>query len=386
MYFDKLKTVNAEVTYSRFDGVSSTEFNLMVTPTEKGSVDNQLEAIREALNRFMDKFNLEQQSIVFQRFFASDLTNQSDKLANADLLNCDCAVSIIQQTPLDGTKIGLWTCLMQGSNNTEFKKEKEGKRVVMSHNDYSHVYTTQMHGQYGDVCSYKQTNQIFGNYLDLLKGMNLTLEEHCIRTWFYVRDIDNNYAGMVKARNEVFEENRLTKDTHYITSTGIEGQFTDPGILVVLDAYAIGGIKPEQIKFLQALDNLNPTHEYGVAFERGTAIDYGDRRHIFISGTASIDKKGQIVHKGDIYGQIERTFENIQALLKTADAELDDTNSMIVYLRDVADYDAVKTYISTYYPHIPHILVKAPVCRPGWLIEIECIAIKQISNSDFHNF
>jgi len=248
------------------------------------------------------------------------------------------------------------------------------------------MYTTQMHSDDADTCSYDQTNTILDDYLTMLKGHDLTLEEHCIRTWFYVRDIDNNYAGLVKARNEVFDQFEMTKDTHFITSTGIEGRYADPAVSVLLDTYAVGGIKPEQIKFLEARDYLNPTHEYGVAFERGTAVEYGDRRQIFISGTASIDNLGEIVHVGDINGQINRAFENVGALLSEAEASVEDVNSMIVYLRDVADYAAVECYMQNNYSHLPYIIVLASVCRPGWLIEIECIAVKEIKNEAFNCF
>ena len=37
-------------------------------------------------------------------------------------------------------------------------------------------------------------------------------------------------------------------------------------------------------------EDVNRTYEYGVTFERGTAVTYGDRRHVFIAGTASIDR------------------------------------------------------------------------------------------------
>lgn len=54
-------------------------------------------------------------------------------------------------------------------------------------------------------------------------------------------------------------------------------------------------IKPDQIKYLYARTHLNPTYEYGVSFERGTAVDFEDRRQIIISGTASINNHGEIV-------------------------------------------------------------------------------------------
>ncbi len=386
MNFERFKTEKAEISVSKFEGKLSEEYNLMITPSIKGSIDAQLIAIRSTLNEYLKKENCSSDNIMFQRLFVSDFTNQSEELKKVDLFDCDCAVSIVQQSPLNGNKVGLWTCIYKEKDKNYFIKKKNANKLVIEHNGYSHIYTTQMHGSDPEACSYTQTTSIFDDYLRMLDGHELTLEEHCIRTWFYVRDIDNNYAGMVKARNEVFDQYQMTKDTHFITSTGIEGRYANPSISVLLDAYAIGGIKPEQIRFLEAREYLNPTHEYGVAFERGTSVDYGDRRQIFISGTASIDNKGEIVHVGDINGQINRTFENITALLGEADAELNDINSMIVYLRDVADYNTVESYLQEKYPHLPYIIVLAPVCRPGWLIEIECIAVKEIANQEYNCF
>jgi len=94
--------------------------------------------------------------------------------------------------------------------------------------------------------------------------------------WLFVKDVDVNYQGVVVARKALFEGLGLTPGTHYISSTGIEGRHSDPGVNVLMDAYSVGGISPEQIRFLTAPEMLNPTHEYGVTFERGTAVDYGD--------------------------------------------------------------------------------------------------------------
>ncbi len=386
MQFDNFITENAKISCSAFDGEQSVEYNLFVTPTAGGTLAQQLASIKDALSAYLVKIGSNPDAIVFQRYFMSDFTNQSEVIDQADLFQCNCAVSIIQQSPLSGIKIALWVSLLEGKNDTCFTKEKTKDKLAMCHNGYTHIYSTQMHSKDSAACSYEQTNYIFDEYLELLKGHNLSLQEHCIRTWFYVRDIDNNYAGMVKARNQVFDNYELTKDTHFIASTGIEGRYADPSVSVLMDAYAIGGIQPEQIRFLQAREYLNPTHEYGVAFERGTSVDYGDRRHIFISGTASIDNKGEIVHVGDISGQIERTFVNIKALLSEADADIQDLSNMIVYLRDVADYQLVESYLQQHYAHIPYVIVLAPVCRPGWLIEIECIAMKSIHNPAYNCF
>jgi enamine deaminase RidA (YjgF/YER057c/UK114 family) len=88
----------------------------------------------------------------------------------------------------------------------------------------------------------------------------------------------------------------------------------------------------------------------------------------------------------DIKKQIDRTFENIEALLSEAEANMCNVMQYIVYLRDTADYAIVNNYIQAHYPNIPHVIVLAPVCRPGWLIEIECIAIKSLKNNEFAAF
>ena len=51
----------------------------------------------------------------------------------------------------------------------------------------------------------------------------MTMERNLIRTWIYVTNIDVNYQGVVEARNDIFDKEGLTADTHYIASTGIGG-------------------------------------------------------------------------------------------------------------------------------------------------------------------
>jgi enamine deaminase RidA (YjgF/YER057c/UK114 family) len=196
-----------------------------------------------------------------------------------------------------------------------------------------------------------------------------------VRTWWFVQDMDDDYQGLVNARNDFFHTHGLTADTHYIASTGITGAHPEPSVRVSLDSYAISGLSPEQLEFLSAPDFLCPTHDYGVAFERATAVSYADRRHIFISGTASIDRYGKIVHPGDVIDQLDRALENIKALLSEAAAEFSDLASILVYLRDPEDGPVIESALRERLGNIPFILVHAPVCRPGWLIEIEGMAV-----------
>lgn len=213
------------------------------------------------------------------------------------------------------------------------------------------------------------------------------LKDNSVRTWLYIRDVDNNYMGMVKARIEVFDKAQLTKATHYIASTGIEGCSETVSDLVFMDSLSIAGMVPEQRSFLTAPNYLCPTHEYNVTFERGTTIRFGDRSHHYISGTASIDSEGNVLYLGDVVRQTKRTLENIQALLESGGAGLDDLQSVTVYLRDVGDYLHVRDIVESSLPETTSVIyVRGAVCRPQWLVEIEGIAVTPFGNTNFHPF
>lgn len=317
---------------------------------------------------------------VFLRFFLSDAANQSGLLTEALADFPPCACSIIEQPPLDGTKIALWVYLQTQVTPRSFPEGLTG----IEHNGYVHLWG-------GSACrpgtdSHEQTHRLLEDYATALEDNGGRLADNCIRTWFFVQNIDVNYAGVVKARNEVFLHQGLTRDTHFIASTGIAGRNADPSLCVQLDTYAVTGLVPEQVHHLYASTHLNRTYEYGVSFERGTYVDYGDRRQVFISGTASIDNRGQIVHAGDIRQQTERMWENVEALLKEAGMNYDDIGQMIVYLRDPGDYQTVERLFNARFPNMPRVTVLAPVCRPGWLIEMECMGTCKWTDKRFRAF
>lgn len=64
----------------------------------------------------------------------------------------------------------------------------------------------------------------------------------------------------------------------------------------------------------------------------------------------------------------------------------EDVAQMIVYLRDASDYPVVRALFAKRFPDTPIQFVVAAVCRPAWLIEMECIAIVANSNSSYESF
>jgi enamine deaminase RidA (YjgF/YER057c/UK114 family) len=143
-----------------------------------------------------------------------------------------------------------------------------------------------------------------------------------------------------------------------------------------MDALAFGGLGDGQIIKMEALDHLSPTIRHGVTFERGIRVRFGDRSHLHLSGTASIDRYGKIVHPEDVPKQTERTVANMSALLEGQGASIQHLAYIILYLRDASGFEAVKQHLHAFIPReIPLLPVTAAVCRPGWLIEMEGVAI-----------
>lgn len=350
------------------------EYHVVIEGTDPTlSTEEQYNAIERELGRLTREVLPSETEEAFRRYFVSDAVGQAKWLEDRS----EEATSIVQQPPLNGTKVALWVWFVDGGRNTT----------------YRHLFHTQMHHQTeGKTASdtgrgeAEQTEEVFGNYIERLAEEGLTLAANTVRTWIFVQGIDTHYADMVAARRELFEQQGLTPKTHYIASTGIEGKYIHPEVTVLMDAYAVDGLQPGQVTYLRGATHLNQTHQYGVTFERATAIDYGDRRHILVSGTASIDNKGQIVHPGDVEGQLGRVLENIEVLLREGGCELGDIAQMIVYLRDPADYAVVTQRLAKEFPDTPRVIVWAPVCRPGWLVEIECIAIKLSGNDRYAPF
>ena len=371
-----IEEIGARIEWTHFTAGEVEELHAMLHVEPRCELfEGQIARIQQAEKILLEMEDVQGSCIVFKRYFLSDATNQVPVIQERDA----CTISYIQQPPLDGSKVAVWLYLQKG---TEVKPMNNS--TIVRHNGYQHIWTFGLMDS-TSATSYMQTWQTLFIYIDILKLFQATLEGNCVRTWFFVRDVDTQYGGLVKSRRECFVEQGLTLETHYIASTGIGGSPYDPKALVQLDSYAMTGFEPQQQRYLYGLSHLNRTIEYGVTFERATLMQYGDRNHVFISGTASINHKGEVMYVGNVQQQTFRMWENVETLLNEGGMSYEDVMQIIVYLRDGADYEMVKGLFDQKFPHIPTVFTLAPVCRPTWLIEMECIAVKK-ANNDFRDF
>lgn len=115
---------------------------------------------------------------------------------------------------------------------------------------------------------------------------------------------------------------------------------------------------------------------YGSGFSRAVSLTIEDRQTIFVSGTASIDGEGRTVHRGEYEGQAIETLLNVAALLEEQGGRLRDIALGTLFYKDekmLAAYQDVSRLLGL--EDLPLIPVRADVCRPELLVEIEAVAL-----------
>jgi len=383
---NKIESIVSSFVAGQPQGIAPTIVHSTFIPTVDrcSDISLQIANIRRALEQIEKETGT---TAFFIRVHLSDVATQAE-CVKAAFANKMCALSIVGQPPMPLCKVQAVAMFESG-----IEISRVDANTIMVDNGNEKCYwsarlvdenETQNENEDEDENenSYSQTHRQLERYEKMLADNGMNIADNCVRTWFFVRDIDRNYEGVVVGRRENFLENGLTPDTHYIASTGIEGKHEDHNVLSILDAYAVKGIPSDKIQILYAAENMNKTIEYGVTFERGVCVHHSGYKQIYISGTASIDTKGDVLHIGDIKGQVNRMTENVAALLIEAGCNWDDIAQATVYLRDIADYEVAYNELSKIMPDKQFVIVQAPVCRPTWLIEMEAVAVNVDENED----
>jgi enamine deaminase RidA (YjgF/YER057c/UK114 family) len=343
----------------------------------------QIESLGEQYLSILGQRGLSEKTLVFSRLFLSDLANQKEIIKKSVLYAAlrEGALSFVEQAPVENGSAALLSYHIRPprgelAKTVLFRDNESGMNASRIRGaSYDLLWIAGLAGT-GPMASFLQTRAIFGEFSAVLAKRGMSVAANALRTWLYVRDIDINYAGMVKARREFFAANELTPETRYLASTGIEGFSQETGSLVTMDAIAMKHIRPEQIERMEVLDHMPPTITYGVTFERGCRIRFGDRSHLHVSGTASIDRNGFTMYPGDPGKQTERAIENVKALLAPYQATINDMSYIAVYLRNPKDSPVIQAVLAREIPpHVPMLFLHSRVCRPNWLVELDGVAI-----------
>lgn len=359
----------AAAAFSSGRGINEFYFTMESCPEQ--DIEQEISSLRDAYDCLCRDYKCNETTEVFLRFHLRNMSiRKSVEKYFAPFRGYN---SFISQPPASGAAAALEAIHFSASTTISKKIVANGCDVDLDNYRLSYRRAPEL----TDANPAGQTFEAFKTLDHELKHRGGSLKDNCIRTWIYCRDIDYKYADMVKARTEYFNSCGMTSDTHYIASTGIAGNGTDPKTYLCMDSLSIHGHSVEQMEFMRALEYMPHTHCYNVTFERGLRMIYGDRSRYYISGTASIDSDGRIMSPGNVEAQCERMIENVYALMNNHDASLDNLVTATVYLRNINDFKIVSEQLKKLLPdNLPRIIVHAPVCRPGWLVEMDAIAVK----------
>ncbi len=368
-------------------GEGGREHFLIVEAADSPDLPTQIRSVAESYRQAQADLGLAPETAVFRRVFLSDVLNQAALVRESAIFDDSVAISIVQQRPLRGAKVALLAYHIDSPGGLR-KRRLSPRHLLVEKAGKRHLWSTRLCS--GDaersLSAESQTRAVFDDLIHTLAQQGASLRDHCVRTWIYMKDVDIFYRGMVDARRALFAEQGLTGATHFIASTGIEGACAHRYDVVAMDAYSNVDAEPKQISYLNDFGRLCATKDYNVTFERATRVAYSDRAHIFISGTASIDAAGEVVHPGDAGRQLDRALENVEALLRAGSASFADMTHMIVYLRDPSDLGRIEGSLRERFAALPAIIVQGAVCRPEWLVEVEGVAITPNADANMPRF
>jgi len=292
------------------------------------------------------------------------------------------AISYVSQPPLNAPLILEVHSYHAGKEDTVLYKRID---------EFSYVLIEKYRGTYyfaGGFQSDIINNTIAKQSIEVFEKINCLLEKErfpvnsIIRQWNYIEQItaceeeDQNYQSFNNARSDFYATTAW--ENGYPAATGIGTNLG--GVLIDFDAVLF--TSPHS--YATSLDNKLQiaAHAYSgkvlaraqkqkatPKFERAKRMTFGDKKLIYISGTAAI--RGEESLKGvGLQRQLQITMENIYELIGETPPVM-----LRVYLKNKEDYEESRQLMDAYKLDIPISYMWADVCREELLIEIEGIAI-----------
>jgi len=308
---------------------------------------------------------------------------------------CQAPVSLVSQPPLDGgTMMEVWMLDYSGTKHSfAFSRDEQASVLFIDCPDFSCLFTSQFSAEHK---IFRENACEAFNLLDsALREVGFDFS-HIVRQWNYIEGITLSDTVNDRPLQNYQEFNDL-RSLYYEKSNFINGYPSATGI-----GTANGGCMIEVIALKEKKTmNVKPVnnslqvdaHSYSSnvlagaegmkefstpKFERGKYMQIGDDCFLFISGTASILGE-QTVFPEDAVSQTITTLKIIDSLISFNNLNnnkicLNSQPTPVnyrVYLKNEADYTAVKSLCDAYFGMKNSIFVKADICRSKLLVEIE---------------
>ena len=125
-----------------------------------------------------------------------------------------------------------------------------------------------------------------------------------------------------------------------------------------------------------------PLRYAGVKQRYASCVVAGDL--VFCSGMTGRSLETGEVSSDDIAGQMVTALDNVKAALEEAGSSMEDIVKVVIYLKDMKDYQAMRNTEYEYYQkHCPSLLDEPPastviqvvsLARPRVLVEVDVVA------------
>lgn len=252
------------------------------------------------------------------------------------------------------------------------KNQIVGSLIQLPYADY--CYLGGLYSGKG-LSPYEQTLAILQRANNILNQVNFKFE-NTVRTWFYLDDILEWYNDFNKARTLFFNQHDIFSKL-VPASTGISGKNKE-GSAVSMELNAIIP-KSADFSINRIMSPLQCSAEnYGSSFSR--AIMFSDEEYsvMTISGTASINEKGESVFQNNIKKQIEKSFSVLMAIVDSRKFSTEDIIRAYAYCSDRKYYkDFIEFFNSKFTNSFACICAENKICRHDLLFEIEMDLIKK---------
>jgi enamine deaminase RidA (YjgF/YER057c/UK114 family) len=124
---------------------------------------------------------------------------------------------------------------------------------------------------------------------------------------------------------------------------------------------------------------INPwTWQDGLGFVQAREVS-GAERVVYCAGQSAVDPDGNVLHEGDMRGQLKRSLDNVETVLAEAGLGLADVVRLNYYTTDVdaffESYDAVTSRLAEAGARVSSTLLGITrLAQPALLVEIEATA------------
>lgn len=355
---------------------------------------HSIEDITNKYEELYDFLHSNSVKVVYEKAFGK-ISNKSEYLQLRSAMAEKYRFPLFPNTYLEGASVGdsiiagvtIYGVMYAEDAEGDFKylKSRQDHNLVgavYTINGIRHMNLNGIHGTAKEPDTEQELASMYELAGEHLANNNFTAQD-VVRTWIYLDDIDHNYQQFNAMRNQYFEKNAIdySPNSKMLPASTCIGGKTAHDKTGCLDVLCIDR-NHHELKIERLFNELQneadgDAYLFKPAFARGVRIENAGCAEVQISGTASINERGETLHPNDAYSQITRTLQNIAKLLANAGMQFKDVCQSTCYFKNKEYYACfLKAMRDLCIDSFPCNYLVCDICRSDLLFELDGIAVK----------